>query len=244
MTAVFVSACGGSVIRSVGPLAGCPNSAKELYFYVTARALSFVYHIDCTYLEFVLTCAVTALLLLAMMQAVISAAQAQQQENQLLVQEQQLMLQQRTNVAPPTAASSDSSIDDQQSHTSPAAAVTHKAIGFSSTPRSSYAGSNAVNHKPWYLRGAGTFSPRPSASGQARVALGLPDQKRPLSRQIGVLFWRGMLDMLRNPLLTAFHAVGGLVLGVLVGVIFYEVQNGESCLKLSFLFLWADDSSF
>eukprot|EP00878_Enallax_costatus_P007470 GHUV01007823.1.p1 GENE.GHUV01007823.1~~GHUV01007823.1.p1 ORF type:complete len:559 (+),score=173.47 GHUV01007823.1:992-2668(+) len=163
----------------------------------------------------------------ASLQAVVAAAHAQQQENQRQVQQQQLLLQQRPSIPAQTAASSDCSNEDQQSTTSPAAAAVQKAVGFTGTPRSSYAGSTAVN-KPWYMKGAGTFSPRPSASGQARVALGLPDQKRPLSRQIGVLFWRGMLDMLRNPLLTAFHAVGGLVLGVLVGVIFYEVQNDTS----------------
>jgi fumarate reductase subunit C len=38
---------------------------------------------------------------------------------------------------------------------------------------------------------------------------------------VGVLFWRGLLDMLRNPLLTAFHALGGLLLGLLVGIIFF-----------------------
>jgi hypothetical protein len=31
--------------------------------------------------------------------------------------------------------------------------------------------------------------------------------------------------MLRNPLLTAFHALGGLLLGLLVGIIFF---SGES----------------
>eukprot|EP00879_Flechtneria_rotunda_P000702 GHRR01000820.1.p1 GENE.GHRR01000820.1~~GHRR01000820.1.p1 ORF type:complete len:943 (+),score=354.31 GHRR01000820.1:2184-5012(+) len=65
-------------------------------------------------------------------------------------------------------------------------------------------------------------------SKAAREALGMPKQRRPFDRQIAVLFWRGLLDMLRNPLLTAFHAVGALVLGILVGVIFYQVQNDTS----------------
>ncbi|WIA23677.1 hypothetical protein OEZ85_000376 [Tetradesmus obliquus] len=64
--------------------------------------------------------------------------------------------------------------------------------------------------------------------GQARQALGIPNQKRPLGRQLGVLFWRGGLDMLRNPLLTAAHAAGGLLLGLLVGVIFFAVKNDTS----------------
>jgi hypothetical protein len=34
--------------------------------------------------------------------------------------------------------------------------------------------------------------------------------------------WRGLLDMLRNPLLTAFHTLGGLLLGLLVGIIFFS----------------------
>lgn len=66
------------------------------------------------------------------------------------------------------------------------------------------------------------------SSRAARLALGLPKQQRPFSRQIGVLFWRGLLDMLRNPLLTAFHALGGLVLGLLVGVIFFGVKSDTS----------------
>jgi hypothetical protein len=64
------------------------------------------------------------------------------------------------------------------------------------------------------------------------MALGIPNQKRPLSRQIGVLFWRGLLDMLRNPLLTAFHALGGLLLGLLVGIIFFSGEQGL-CLRVS-----------
>jgi ATP-binding cassette subfamily G (WHITE) protein 2 len=56
----------------------------------------------------------------------------------------------------------------------------------------------------------------------------MPKQQRPFHRQIGVLFWRGLLDMLRNPLLTAFHALGGLVLGILVGIIFFSVKNDTS----------------
>ncbi|KAF8061171.1 ABCG2 [Scenedesmus sp. PABB004] len=84
--------------------------------------------------------------------------------------------------------------------------------------------------KPWSLqRGFGaTFSPRASASGQARALLGLSPPARPFGRQVAVLFWRGGLDMLRNPLLTAFHSLGGLGLGLLVGVIFYGVQNDTS----------------
>jgi hypothetical protein len=66
------------------------------------------------------------------------------------------------------------------------------------------------------------------SSRAARLALGLPKQRRPFVRQVGVLFWRGMLDMLRNPLLTAFHALGGLVLGLLVGIIFFSVKNDTS----------------
>lgn len=65
-------------------------------------------------------------------------------------------------------------------------------------------------------------------SKAARLALGLPKQPRPFGRQIGVLFWRGLLDMLRNPLLTAFHALGGLLLGLLVGIIFFGVKSDTS----------------
>jgi hypothetical protein len=70
---------------------------------------------------------------------------------------------------------------------------------------------------------------------QARMALGIPNQKRPWARQVGVLFWRGLLDMLRNPLLTAFHALGGLLLGLLVGIIFF---SGELCCLYAYLVAW------
>jgi hypothetical protein len=42
-------------------------------------------------------------------------------------------------------------------------------------------------------------------------------------------FWngrgRGKLGVLRNPLLTAFHALGRLLLGLLVGIIFFQVSS-------------------
>jgi hypothetical protein len=49
----------------------------------------------------------------------------------------------------------------------------------------------------------------------------------PGGREIGVLFWRSLTDMLRNPMLTAFHGLGGLVLGLLVGIIFYQASAGK-----------------
>ena len=64
---------------------------------------------------------------------------------------------------------------------------------------------------------AGT--PRRSTGGGGRFS------QRPWGREIGVLFWRSMTDMLRNPMLTAFHGLGGLVLGLLVGIIFYQVRR-------------------
>jgi hypothetical protein len=75
---------------------------------------------------------------------------------------------------------------------------------------------------------AAAAAPGGGSSKAARLALGLPKQPRPFARQVGVLFWRGLLDMLRNPLLTAFHALGGLVLGLLVGIIFFGVKNDTS----------------
>jgi hypothetical protein len=75
-----------------------------------------------------------------------------------------------------------------------------------------------------------------AALGGAQGALGakagrvvLPGaqlRRCPLGREVGVLFWRSLTDMLRNPMLTAFHAAGGLVLGLLVGVLFYQVRGG------------------
>jgi hypothetical protein len=119
---------------------------------------------------------------------------------------------------------------------------------------SSMLSQQVTNHQPlspkpsWYHRisaikplkgGRSAAAARPAAGGAAaaaggggskaaRLALGLPKQPRPFGRQVGVLFWRGLLDMLRNPLLTAFHALGGLVLGLLVGIIFFGVKNDTS----------------
>jgi hypothetical protein len=47
---------------------------------------------------------------------------------------------------------------------------------------------------------------------------------------VGGRLWRGLLDMLRNPLLTAFHALGGLLLGLLLGIIFF---SGACLLRIS-----------
>jgi ABC-type multidrug transport system ATPase subunit len=80
------------------------------------------------------------------------------------------------------------------------------------------------------LAGGNGDGAAPSAAegeGQGRRRGCWPLQRKPggrsLRREVGVLFWRSLADMLRNPMLTAFHAVGGLVLGLLVGVIFYQV---------------------
>jgi ABC-type multidrug transport system ATPase subunit len=45
------------------------------------------------------------------------------------------------------------------------------------------------------------------------------------ARQLGVLFWRSLLDVFRNPMLAGLHSAGGLVLGIVVGVIFLRVSN-------------------
>jgi hypothetical protein len=97
----------------------------------------------------------------------------------------------------------------------------------------STAAARAAGGAAAYPVAAGGAAAYPVAAGAggskaARLALGLPKQPRPFARQVGVLFWRGLLDMLRNPLLTAFHALGGLVLGLLVGIIFFGVKNDTS----------------
>uniref|UniRef100_A0A383V3X3 ABC transporter domain-containing protein n=1 Tax=Tetradesmus obliquus TaxID=3088 RepID=A0A383V3X3_TETOB len=125
------------------------------------------------------------------------------------------------------------SLDQQQQQQQMPWAVTNNGTGsVSNVNNNSNGGSGSPRlstFKQQLKAAAGsTFSPRPSASGQARQALGIPNQKRPLGRQLGVLFWRGGLDMLRNPLLTAAHAAGGLLLGLLVGVIFCAVKNDTS----------------
>jgi len=49
-----------------------------------------------------------------------------------------------------------------------------------------------------------------------------------LGREVGVLFWRSWVDVVRNPLLLGFHVVTAVVLGLLVGAIFYDVSDDVS----------------
>jgi hypothetical protein len=44
-----------------------------------------------------------------------------------------------------------------------------------------------------------------------------------LLRELAVVFWRSSADVVRNPLLGTFHALIGLVSGILVGFIFFRV---------------------
>jgi ABC-type multidrug transport system ATPase subunit len=43
-------------------------------------------------------------------------------------------------------------------------------------------------------------------------------------RELAVVFWRSCADVVRNPMLGTFHAVIGLVSGLLVGCIFFKVR--------------------
>jgi ABC-type multidrug transport system ATPase subunit len=52
-----------------------------------------------------------------------------------------------------------------------------------------------------------------------------PPRRPGAARQLGVLFWRSLVDVLRNPLLAGLHSAGGLILGIVVGVIFLRVSN-------------------
>ncbi|KAI8473210.1 MAG: hypothetical protein J3K34DRAFT_519217 [Monoraphidium minutum] len=86
-------------------------------------------------------------------------------------------------------------------------------------------GAGAPPHEPCPANANGA-PPLPAAAalGKAPNHNHLNHPRRSLRREFGVLFWRSLADMLRNPMLTAFHAVGGLVLGLLVGIIFYQVE--------------------
>lgn len=48
-------------------------------------------------------------------------------------------------------------------------------------------------------------------------------------RELAVVFWRSCADVVRNPMLGTFHAVTGLVSGLLVGCIFFKVRHGTCC---------------
>lgn len=87
-------------------------------------------------------------------------------------------------------------------------------------------GDQPANHvsTPLLPMGSSAGSTDTKGSSHAVLAHGQP----PLGREIGVLFWRGLADMLRNPMLTLFHGMGGLLLGVLVGIIFLQVSSSSS----------------
>lgn len=117
---------------------------------------------------------------------------------------------------------------EEASSTIVAASTAPSASVFAGKPRRA-----ASAAPPLLSRLCGTPPPGPNAPPHAahahphvpHAAHAAP--RRSVRRELGVLFWRGLADMLRNPLLTAFHAVGGLVLGLLVGIIFYQVGCGR-----------------
>lgn len=49
-----------------------------------------------------------------------------------------------------------------------------------------------------------------------------------LARQLGVLTWRSSLDLVRNPWLALLHALMGLMPGLVVGAVFYQVPDNTT----------------
>ncbi len=47
---------------------------------------------------------------------------------------------------------------------------------------------------------------------------------RQSTRQLGVLFWRSGVDILRNPALLLMHMTMSIVLGLLVGFVYYQTS--------------------
>jgi hypothetical protein len=52
--------------------------------------------------------------------------------------------------------------------------------------------------------------------------------ERKLGRELAILFWRTIVDILRNPTLLALHWGMSLLMGIFVGVIFWNVGNDVS----------------
>jgi hypothetical protein len=49
--------------------------------------------------------------------------------------------------------------------------------------------------------------------------------RAPLARELAVLFWRTLTEIIRNPTLLAMHCAMALVMGLLCGGIFYHIGN-------------------
>lgn len=76
------------------------------------------------------------------------------------------------------------------------------------------------------------------------IGSSMPDVDRSLRRELSVMFWRTLVDIVRNPTLLLLHVVLALCTGVITGAIFYNldftsvgVQNrmGGTFFALSFL---------
>ncbi|EFN53179.1 hypothetical protein CHLNCDRAFT_136987 [Chlorella variabilis] len=77
---------------------------------------------------------------------------------------------------------------------------------------------------------AGGASPAPSvaaSSSRGAAEQGQPRrprrQRRSLSRELAVVFWRTLVDILRNPSLLLLHWMLALLMGVFVGAVFFDV---------------------
>lgn len=49
--------------------------------------------------------------------------------------------------------------------------------------------------------------------------------RTPLGRELAVLFWRTLTEIIRNPTLLAMHCAMAIIMGTLCGGIFYHIGN-------------------
>ncbi len=49
--------------------------------------------------------------------------------------------------------------------------------------------------------------------------------RTPLARELAVLFWRTLTEIIRNPTLLAMHCAMAIIMGTLCGGIFYHIGN-------------------
>jgi hypothetical protein len=49
--------------------------------------------------------------------------------------------------------------------------------------------------------------------------------RTPITRELAVLYWRTLTEIIRNPTLLAMHCAMAVIMGTLCGGIFYHISN-------------------
>ncbi len=72
---------------------------------------------------------------------------------------------------------------------------------------------------------SGKISERVRNTSVSSAQLHKKPARAPLARELAVLFWRTLTEILRNPTLLLMHCLMALIMGLLCGGIFYHISN-------------------